>query len=299
MPAPLGRPVPEPSARDPVEAALLAEEQFVRTLGGFVLGIAGADLVTHEKIPIARFNYVLVHAVAPGRRTAFFERALDHYFQRAIRPTFRVPTPVPAHVDGGLRAVGFRPNPSPLALLLSGGTVQGASAPGLEVRPAAPGEFDAALALWTGERERPEFRMAMEIVWHDPNPGERLTPMVATRDGQVVSAGIRYEVGAATGLHFISTSPRERGQGAASALVRGVFGDADPVGRNGGFLSADSPRLVARLVRLGFLPGREFTVYELPRDAELAFPRLPPAGLPPRWRPPRSNRGRRPEQPTG
>jgi hypothetical protein len=287
MPASLGVGVREASSRDPVEGALAAEEQFVRTLGGFVLGIAGADLVTHERIPLARFNYVVVHAVAPERRTAFFERALDHYFQRAIRPTFRVPAPVPAHVDAGLRALGFRPSPAPLTLLLTGGGTAAEARFGFTVRPATAPEFDSVLALWTEEKGRPELRMALEIAWRHPNPGERLTPMVAMRGDQLVSAGILYAARGEMGLHFISTRPGERGQGGASALVSSVFGPAETGPARRGFLYADSPRLEAGLVRLGFRAGQVFAQYVLPPDAELAMPPAPPVGLPPRWRPPR------------
>lgn len=284
-PASLGRDVGELPFRDPVETALAAEQQFVRTLGGFVMGIAGGDLVIHERIPLSRFNFVVVHTFSPERRTAFFERALDHYFQRAIRPTFRVPNPVPAHVDSGLRALGFRPRPAPLTLLLSGSELA-APASDLVVRPATASEFDEILSLWTTEKERPELRTALDIVWHHPNPEERLTPMVAARDGTVVSAGILYEARGETGLHFIATRPGERGQGAASALVSGVFGGGDGRTRPNGFLLADSARLETGIVRLGFLPARVFTVYELPPEAELALPPVPAAG-PPRWRPPR------------
>ena len=272
--------------RDPVETALAAEQQFVRTLGGFVMGIAGGELVIHERIPLARFNFVIVHAFSPERRTAFFERALDHYFQRAIRPSFRVPTPVPAHVDSGLRALGFRPSPIPLSLLLSGSEVASPSSSEFTVRPATAAEFDPVLSLWTTEKERPELRTAIDIVWHHPNPEERLTPMIAARDGNVVSAGLLYEARGEMGLHFVATRPGERGQGAASALVAGVFGVAGEQTRPNGFLLADSPRLEAHLVPMGFRPARVFTVYHLPREAALELPRVPAVG-PPRWRPPR------------
>ncbi|HTT45035.1 MAG TPA: hypothetical protein VMH38_03340, partial [Thermoplasmata archaeon] len=74
-----------------VEAALATERQFVLTLGGFALELAGATLVTHEKLPVPRFNFVQELGVGRERQTTFFEHALDHYFQRALRPTFRVP----------------------------------------------------------------------------------------------------------------------------------------------------------------------------------------------------------------
>jgi hypothetical protein len=279
--------VPEHDGRDPVEEALRAEQHLVRSLGGFVLGIAGADLVTHERIPLPRFNFVQVHAVAPGRQTAFFERALDHYFQRALRPSFRVPTPVPSHVDTGLRALGFSPRSGELALLLGGGPTELSAPPGVTVRPAHAEEVDEVLGLWTAERERPELRTAIDIVWHHPNPGERLAPVVAVRSNRVLSAGIRYETRGTAGLHFIATRPGERGQGAASALVAGSLGPGEAGGAAMGFLFADSPRLEARLIRLGFRRARAFAVYELSRDAQLVLPSAVPAG-PPRWRPPRA-----------
>jgi hypothetical protein len=269
-----------------VDVALASEQMFVRTLGGFVLGIAGADLVTHERIPLPRFNFVEVQAVAPERRTAFFEKALDHYFQRAIRPSFRVPHPVPAHVDAGLRRLGFRPREAPLTLLLSGEPLSDPVPSGYVVRAATAGEFDPMMTLWTGEKDRPELRTALDIAWHHPNPGERLTPMVALRGETLASAGILYEAHGEAGLHFIATRPGERGQGAASALVAGVFAGEDRRTRPHGFLLADSARLEARLVRLGFRPSRVFTMYDLPPEAELALPPVPTIG-PPRWRPPR------------
>jgi len=272
--------------RDPVETALAAEQQFVRTLGGFVMGISGGDLVVHDRIPLARFNFVVVHSFSPERRAAFFERALDQYFQRAIRPTFRVAHPVSAHVDSGLRSLGFRPNSASLTLLLSGGEIGPPPSSDLTVRPATEAEFDSILSLWTTERERPELRTALDIVWHHPNPEERLTPMVAARATDIVSAGILYEARGEMGLHFIATRPGEEGQGAASELVAGVFAASEGRTRVNGFLFADSPRLEARLVRLGFRPARLFTVYELPVDAALALPPVPPTG-PPQWRPPR------------
>jgi hypothetical protein len=265
---------------------LVAEQYFVRSLGGFVLGIAGAELVTNERLPLPRFNFVQVHAVSPERRTAFFERALDHYFQRAIRPTFRVSEPVPGHVETGLSALGFRRRPDRLSLLTRVGPTALPTPGEFDVREARPEEFDGFLSLWTGERERPELRTAIDVVWHHPNPDERLTPVVAARDGQVVSAGLLYEHLGAAGLHFIATRPGERGHGAASALVTGTFGPGGPGDLPHGFLFGDSPRLSLRLTSLGFATVREFVVFELPTEAQLALPSVGPA-QPPRWRPPR------------
>lgn len=277
-----------PATEDPSDAMLAAEQYFIRSLGGFVLGIAGAELVTNERLPLPRFNFVQVRQVSQDRRTAFFERALDHYFQRALRPTFRVSEPVPAHVNSSLQSLGFRERPDRLSLRVPATPAPRPSASGFEVRPARETEFDEFLSLWTGERDRPELRTAVDVVWHHPNPDERLTPVVATHDGHVVSAGLLYEHLGVAGLHFIATRPGERGQGAASALVTGVFGAGGPGALPRGFLFADSPRLNARLASLGFRLLREYVVYELPPEAELALPSVGPPN-PPRWRPPRAN----------
>jgi hypothetical protein len=267
--------------------ALQAEQDLVKTLGGFVLALAGAELVTHERIPITRFNYVEVTGVGPGRQSAFFERTLDHYFQRALRPTFRVPVSAPAHVVAGLERFGFRRRPHPLTLLLGPPEPIAARPSGWEVRAATSAELDDAVSLWVEDRGRAEFRSAVEVAWRHPNPGERLTPMVAARDGRVVAAALWYEHRGLAGLHFVTTRPGERGQGAATALVTGAAGAGEPdAPRAPPFLWADSERLERGLVRLGFQPVLAFREYALPPEAELAFPSPGPA-TPPRWRPPR------------
>jgi hypothetical protein len=272
--------------------ALAAERHLVRTLGGFVLGVAGAELVTHERIPIPRFNFVEVTGVAPGRQSAFFERALDHYFQRALRPSFRVPIPEAAHLVRGLRSFGFRPRPEPLVLLLRTDDRPAPRSGGLEVRSAVERELDEVVGLWVGDAGRAELRSAIDVAWHHPNPGEALAPAVAVRDGRLVSAALRYDFAGTTGLHFVATRSTDRGQGAASALVAGTLGRDRLAPGAVPFLFADSERLVRRLESLGFRPALAFREFELPPDAELAFP---PAGppTPPRWRPPRPDRGSR------
>jgi GNAT superfamily N-acetyltransferase len=270
-----------------VEAALEAERQFVLTLGGFALEVAGAALVTHEKVPAPRFNFVQELGVGKERQAAFFERALDHYFQRALRPTFRVPVPPADHVDRGLRRFGFLPRASPLTLLLETGDPPAALAEEVSVRPAAPPDLDRVASFWSDERERPELRTAIHVAWTHPNPHEQLVPLLASLGGEDVAAAIVYRYRAAAGIHFVATRPTSRGRGAASALVAYAVRER-PTGR-GSFLSifADSPRLQARLGRLGFAPARSFVEYELPRNAELAFP-PPGPPTPPRWRPPRT-----------
>jgi Acetyltransferase (GNAT) domain len=269
-----------------VEASLEAERQFVLTLGGFALEVAGATLVTHEKIPAPRFNFVQELGVGRERQTSFFERALDHYFQRALRPTFRVPQPPSAHVDLGLRRFGFRPKEAPLTLMLGTGPPAQSVPSEIDVGPAADSELDEVVSFWADGRERPELRAALDVAWHHPNPHERLVPLLARLGGDPVSAAVVYRHRSAAGIHFVATRLSARGQGAASAVVDFALREspAGEVAVHG--IYADSPRLEGRLRRLGFSPARSFVEYELPRSAQLALPDPGPP-TPPRWRPPR------------
>jgi GNAT superfamily N-acetyltransferase len=266
------------------EAALDAERQFVLTLGGYALEMAGATLVTHEKLPVPRFNFVQELGVGAERQTAFFERALDHYFQRALRPTFRVPEPVAGHVDAGLRRFGFRPTAHPLALMLATGASPPTTAGAVSVRVAEFGEADLVASFWASERERPEFRTALEVAWSHPNPHEQLRPLLATLKDRVVASAIVYRYRSSAGIHAVATTPSARGQGAASDLVSFALRE-DPVGTGVRYsMFADSARLEARLEKLGFRSARRFQQYELPANAELALPPPGPPG-PPQWRP--------------
>ncbi len=275
------------SARVDVTAELENELHFVLALGGFALRTAGATLVTHERIPSPRFNFVEVHGVAPERQTAFFERALDHYFQRAIRPTFRLPAPAAPHLAKSLEHLGLRRRSDPLELLATERAPAAAASAEYRVRAASLADLDAVCAFWTAERERPEFRSALEVAWSHPNPGERVRPLLALADGRPVSAALVYERGSSSGIYAVSTLLDARGQGAASALV--TFARSSELAADGTRVSifSDSPRLRARLERLGFAVVASFVEYDLPRDAELSIPRPGPAA-PPRWRPPRN-----------
>lgn len=269
-----------------IDAALANERQFVLTLGGFALEIAGATLVTHEKLPAPRFNFVQELGVGRERQTAFFERALDHYFQRALRPTFRVPLPVPEYLDAGLRRFGFRPRADPLVLLLAEpGDAGGHDAPS-GVRAARPSEVDLVASFWTSDAERPEFRAALENAWSHPNPNEEIVPLLGSRATEPTSAALVYRFGSTAGIYAVATRPTARGQGGASDVVR--FATAASVGGRGvrHSIFADSPRLERRLEALGFDAARRFRVYELPASAELSLPPVGPPG-PSRWRPPR------------
>ncbi|HTW56118.1 MAG TPA: GNAT family N-acetyltransferase [Thermoplasmata archaeon] len=267
------------------DAALDAERRWVLALGGFALELPGATLVTHEKIPAPRFNFVVVRRIAPERQTSFFEHALDHYFQRALRPTFRVPRPVPTHLAAGLARFGFRRRAERLAVLVERPRARGA-APEFSVRPARDDEIESVASFWSVEKERPELRTALDIAVHHPNPDEALVPVVAESGGRIVAAALVYRHGRAAGIHLVSTRADARGRGAASALV-GYVRRTDPAGRPARYaMFADSLRLRRRLLRLGFAVAREYAEFALPADAELSLPPPGPPG-PPRWRPPR------------
>jgi ribosomal protein S18 acetylase RimI-like enzyme len=269
-----------------VAAALDSEVEFVLALGGLALRLPGAILVTHEKIPAPAFNYVTVRGVAPQRQTAFFERALDHYFQRAIRPRFRVRLPVPPHLESGLSRLGFSKRTEPLTLMLESNEQFPEAAAHLPVRPATDREIDALAEFWAAPKERPEFRTALDIAWHHPNPNEALVPLILPGSSGVVGAALLYRHGTTASIHWVGTRTSERGQGAASELVRYAL-RARPLGRPIRYsMIANSARLVRRLRLLGFEPGPEFAEFELAADAQLAMPNPGPAG-PPRWRPPR------------
>ncbi len=261
------------------------ERRFVLALGGFALSIAGATLVTHEKLPSPRFNFVEVHAVAPERQTAFFERVLDHYFQRAIRPTVRVRPPVPTPLDRGLRSLGLRPRSASLEFLAA--REPAGPVPGPEVvREARASELDLLAAFWTGERERPEFRTALDVLFAHPNPGERLRAVVAEDSSRVVAAALVYRHADTAGIYAVSTQPGARGRGAASAVVAFARSREFAGPDTHTTITADSPRLRARLEQLGFRTVATYVEYELPTDAALELPPVgPPA--PARWRPPR------------
>ena len=272
---------------DPLAAAALASERrFVLALGGYALEVPGGTLVIHEKIPSPRFNYVVVERVAPQRQAAFFERALDHYFQRAIRPRFRCFGAPAEHVARALHRFSFRPLPEPRTVLVAGARPPAAPDPRYAVGPASDREIDQVVGFWTVESERPELRTSVDVAMHHPSPDESLVPVLAKDGSMPVAAALLFRSGEAAGIHLVTTRSDARGQGAASALVQAVRADGTfPPGTQWSIV-ADTPRLVGRLTALGFSPAAAFTEYELPRDAELA---LPPPGppTPARWRPPR------------
>jgi hypothetical protein len=270
-----------------ISGALAAERGFVRLFGGYTVGLAGGTLLVNERIPIARFNRVQTVRVAPERQAQFFEAALDHYFQRALRPTFRVTLPVPSHVDATLRGLAFRPRALEECWLVAGPERPPAPTPSMPVRGGDPSMLSALLPLLTGAPETLEFRRQLEVGWRHPNPGERLVPFwVQGPDADPWSAGLAYLRGSCLDIESVVTPPDNRGRGAATSLVHGILGD--PVARGARYvaLRSSEPRLAARLAPAGFEVADRARVYDLPSDADLVL-RKPPATGRPFWRPER------------
>lgn len=272
-----------------VEDASAEGREFILTLGGFAVQLAGGSLVTHERVPVPAFNYVEVRGVARERSSPFFERALDHYFQRALRPQFRLPLPVAAHLDEHLRRLGFRRRSASHALLMAAKGPPAGALPLREVGLAESAELDVVIGLFADEKERAELRRAVEVAWHAPHPGESTVPVVFRREGKIVAAGLRHTYRGIAGMHLIVTQSASRGRGAATALIQFAKAAKDIPGLQWVSVESDDPRLVDRLAPLGFHLAREWAVYELPPSAQLTMPDPGPPS-PPRWRPPRRPR---------
>jgi hypothetical protein len=271
-----------------IEAALREEREFVLSLGGYALELAGGVLVANERIPVPRFNFVQYVRLHRNRQSTFLERALDHYFQRALRPSIRAEQPVPDFLDSSLRHLGFRPNPEPWSLLLRRRPSRPPPAgPAYVVRAATADELPLLAGFWTGPTEREEFLRALAVALEHPNPDEWLVPGIALRDGSPASAALLHTHRSSVGIHGVVTQPAERGQGAATALVAGLLEDSHAKEKSGPVaMWSDSPRLDRRLGSLGFEIAARYSIYELPAEAQLALPSTAPAA-PPRWRPPK------------
>ncbi|MGA8424992.1 MAG: hypothetical protein WB778_02465 [Thermoplasmata archaeon] len=275
-----------PAVDNAIRSALEVERQFVLALGGFALEIPGATLVTHERIAVPRFNFAQEVVVGRERIAAFFERALDHYFQRALRPSFRVPLPVPGYLESAFDRVGFSASSTPLTLLLR--TKATATAPTGELtnRSATSDELDAVVSFWSAPDERDELRRAIDVAWTHPNPEEALVPWLVFEGEVPVSASLVYRYRESTGIFAVATRTEERGRGAATGMVGEILRASTASSAGTVAMWSESPRLDARLERLGFAVAQRYAVFTLPVHAELS---LPPPGppTPPRWRPPR------------
>jgi len=275
--------MPTDSTDHLIDRALAVERAFVAALGGYTLQIAGAHLLTHERLPTAPFNVVIGADVAEARLTGFFERTLDHYFQRALRPTFRLRAPVGPPIAAGLLRFGFVRSPRPTWLVVaprSGELHRTATAAWRSV--AAEDVRDAAPALLPGA-DRLEASRAFEVAIATPHPGERWSAWARTGSQPAAGLAIVYQRDRIAWITrfgpAVETSP---------ALDPGFAA-----------IGGDEAEWIATLTLEAPAPapadGRavvaEFTTFELPRDAALELPRPGPPG-PPRWRPPRSPVGR-------
>ncbi|MCI4350940.1 MAG: GNAT family N-acetyltransferase [Thermoplasmata archaeon] len=243
--------------------------------------------VVHEKIPFPRFNFIQEVDVRRERATGFFEFALDHYFARAIRPTFRVAASAPAHVEGALARLGFQRRACGLTLLhaVAPGTTT-AALPSIVVRPARASELDSVVNFFASPPEQLELRRQIEVAWDRPGADESLTPLLALRDGEPVATALLHRHRNTTGLHGVATQPSARGRGVATALVaRALRDDLTPSGQSL-WLAAEHPALERHLAPLGFHSVASYSVFDLPLNAELSLPPPGPPG-PARWRPPR------------
>jgi GNAT superfamily N-acetyltransferase len=278
----------DPPRHPELDVVLREEREFVLAFGGYALQIPGGTLVLNERIPVPRFNFVQDVRVGRERMSAFFEKALDHYFQRALRPAFDVATPAPAFLVPILARYGFRLRPEPRSVLLTHRTVPAAPATDeFKVRPAASEELDTVCDFWAGTTEREEVRRSLEVLIAHPNPDERLIPLLAFEGRDVRSAAILYAHRGAWGIHAVATQPPGRGRGAATAIVAHALSEIIPASSQPIAIWADHGRIRRRLEGLGFHEIARFDHFELDPRAELTLPPLgPPQG--PRWRPPRA-----------
>ncbi|MGI0129712.1 MAG: hypothetical protein ACREEC_06140, partial [Thermoplasmata archaeon] len=226
--------------------------------------------------------------VGSQRQASFFERALDHYFQRALRPRVLLRSPAPRHLDEGFRRFGFRRVRERVRLMSSSqssGLSVGSSP--VDVVAPPPEEVGRVLPFWASASEQAEISMALDVLAFHPNPSEQFVPLVASRDGRDVASAIAYSDGRVAGFHEAASDASELGrETTAELLLHAARLLLPPKPPTLGVWVRDAA-LVDRLQRIGFEPVGERIEYELPLDVELDFPRPGPP-TPPRWRPPRT-----------
>ena len=271
-----------------VESALREEREFVLAMGGFALEIPGAVLVTNERIPVPRFNFVQDVRVSRDRMAAFFERALDHYFQRALRPRCNIALPVPLFLQEQLLRLGFVRELEDRTVFLSTPLSRPQRLPAdLDVRPAEPEELPDVARFWLGDRESAELTRSLDVITEHPNPQEEGRPFIALHNSELVATAVLYRHASVAGIHGVATRAQSRGQGAATALVQRIRSSDEARRAAAIAIWSESQRLSRHLLGLGFHAAGRFACFVLPADARMEIQKAPIASVP-RWRPPRT-----------
>ena len=260
-----------------VARALELSRDFVAAFGGYSVEIPGAYLVVNEKVPVPRFNYVQDVVQAPGRVLAFIEKALEHYYQRALRPTIEVPRDVsqPA-LHRAIRAGGFtsRGASQDRRLLIWEGFPPDsppppAASPPRRVLPVAEDDLESFVDLWTPRRYRDEILRYFDVILAHPNPSERLVPYEIREGERILGLAVFYENRGVRGLPVVATVPDARSRGLATMLVAEILRRETSEVSSPVSLWLEGPRTPGPLLRLGFQERAAYEVYALPEERPL------------------------------
>ncbi len=247
---------------------LLREDRALALLfGGYAVEWPGGTLVVNERVPAGRFNFVQDVRLGPGRILAFVEKALEHYYQRALRPTFELPPDPPqpgtvrALAEAGYLPLG--PHRSRTLLLREGGELPPSDAR-YRVRPASEEEHGTFLGFLAEPRYQMELNRYLEEDVFHPHPGEGTVPYLAWRGTDPVAVALFHEAGPVRGIHIVATDPRYRGQRAASTLVTEVLRAEAGSSPGPCALFREGPGVPRPLRELGFRDVLSFETYGLP-----------------------------------
>jgi ribosomal protein S18 acetylase RimI-like enzyme len=254
-----------------LRAALATDRRFSYLFGGYGVELPEAHLVVNERLPAPRFNWVQDLRCAPGRVTAFLERTLDHYYQRALRPTFELRS---GEIDAGIeKALGLadyvRLAPERRRQLLRwdparAGALVRARPPGANApAPLSDEELPAFAELLVLSRQQPEVVRCIQVAQAHPNPGEKVAAYAIRGTSGLRSVALFARHGREAGLFAVGTRPEDRSQGLATELVAAVLrAEALPEGIPV-VLSLEGPEPPAPLVGLGFEPLQSFDVFAI------------------------------------